>query len=88
MKLMLKELQRSDKPLSIQRISDLANLEVMSSPYNQTLVSMLKVETSQLKQIRQQTKQTRYKYNDADSDTSQVYTNHASMKSIERNSSS
>lgn len=51
-KAMLKELKKSDKPLSIQRITELKNLDVMSSPYNQTLVSMLKVEKSQLKQIR------------------------------------
>ena len=41
---LIKELADSGKALSAPRINELQELDVMTSPYNQTLLSMLKVE--------------------------------------------
>ena len=41
---LIKELQETNKALPAVRINELRNLDVMTSPYNQTLLSMLKVE--------------------------------------------
>lgn len=41
---MLKELHETGQALPLQRMNELRNLQVMTSPYNQTLQTMLKVE--------------------------------------------
>jgi hypothetical protein len=46
---MLKELHKSKKPLSLQRINDLKNLKLMTSPYNDAIIQMIKIEVIQQK---------------------------------------
>jgi len=41
---LIKELTDTEKALPAHRINELRELDVMTSPYNQTLLSMLKVE--------------------------------------------
>ncbi len=51
---LLEELLTSGKSLSHPRINELKHLEVMTSPYNQTLLSMLKLENHQLRRFKEQ----------------------------------
>jgi hypothetical protein len=41
---MIKDLEQSKKPLPMHRINDLKALELMSSPYNQSLIAMIQTE--------------------------------------------
>lgn len=43
---LLRELHETGKALPLQRMNELRNLQVMTSPYNQTLQTMLKVENA------------------------------------------
>lgn len=53
---MIKQIDETQKPLPMSRINDLKLLELMTSPYNQQLISMIKVEVELLKKIKEQKK--------------------------------
>ena len=41
---MIKQIDETQKPLPMTRINELKLLELMASPYNQSLIAMIKVE--------------------------------------------
>ena len=41
---MIRQLDETQKPLPMSRVNELKQLELMASPYNQSLISMIKVE--------------------------------------------
>ena len=49
---MIHQLDETKKPLPMSRVNDLKQLELMASPYNQSLISMIKVEVDQAKKLR------------------------------------
>lgn len=53
---MIKQIDQTQKPLSMSRINELKLLELMTSPYNQQLVSMISFEVELLKKIKEQRK--------------------------------
>ena len=53
---LLRELHETGKSLPLSRMNELRNLQVMTSPYNQTLLAMLRMENAQVKSLREHTK--------------------------------
>ena len=50
---MIKQIDDSGKPLPMTKINELKLLELMASPYNQSLIAMIKVELDITKKIKE-----------------------------------
>jgi len=49
---MIRQIDETGKPLPMSRINELKLLELMASPYNQSLIAMIKVELDITKKVR------------------------------------
>jgi len=50
---MIRQIDETGKPLPMSRINELKFLELMASPYNQSLIAMIKVEFDMAKNMRE-----------------------------------
>ena len=50
---MIRQIDETEKPLSISRINELKYLDLMSSPYNQSLIAMIKVELDIIRKMKE-----------------------------------
>ena len=50
---MIRQIDDTEKPLPISRINELKYLDLMSSPYNQSLIAMIKVELDIIRKMKE-----------------------------------
>ena len=50
---MIRQIDETGKPLPMARINELKLLELMTSPYNQSLIAMIKVELDIAKKLKE-----------------------------------
>lgn len=53
---MINQIDETGKPLPVARISELKLLELMASPYNQSLIAMIRVELDIAKKVKEMKK--------------------------------
>ena len=54
---MIRQIDETGRPLPMARINELKMLELMASPYNQSLIAMIKVEldiSKKMKELKRQ----------------------------------
>ena len=50
---MIAQIDETGKPLPLSRINELKSLELMASPYNQSLIAMMHVELALFKKVKE-----------------------------------